>query len=111
LLVEVPSPADVDQRLWVATDPGEITVGFGSHGWHGHFGEFIDMDEASATAAALEEIADIVSERAVIATSFRDGRAVSSQLLRADAPIDTHRADYVEVVSWRGTHNAIVRAA
>ena len=110
-LVEVPSPADADQRLWVATDPGEITVGFGLHGWHGHFGEFIDMDEAAATVAALEEIADIVNERAVIATSFRDGRAVSSELLRADTPIDTRHADYVEVVSWKGTHNAVVRAA
>jgi len=111
LLVEVPSPADPNERMWISTDDGEISVGFGSRGWHAHYGEFIEMTEEAATEAALEEIHDIVGERAVVASRFRDGGFVDSTLLLSDSPVDTRGADFVEVISWKGTHNTVVRAA
>ena len=104
-LVEVPSPADPARRLHVTTDGGEITVGFGEHGWHTHFGEWTGADEATSFREALALVAGLLAEEVVVLQAFVDGEARWSQSLAANEAPELCGADRGEVYSWRGTHD------
>ncbi len=59
-MVEVYSLTHPGRALWVGTDGGEITVGFGAYGWHDHHGDWTGADEASSFTEALADIAAIL---------------------------------------------------
>lgn len=106
LAVDVPSPGDPKELLWLGTFGEEVTVGFGSQGWHTHYGGFIDSDESTAFAESIETVEAIISEELAIATSFRGGDVTSSYTIYVDEELDFRRADRIEVLSWAGTRNA-----
>jgi hypothetical protein len=110
-VVEVPSPVHPERKLWVGTDGNEITVGFGEHGWHTHFGDWVHQNEAESFEAALEEIAAILSEDWVLAVGFREDGTPGLSIL---VPVcqDPKLGDYprVEYFSWYGTHDRVVPA-
>ena len=97
-----------DRRLWVGTDGGEITVGFGPHGWHDHYGEWTGADEASSFAEALHDIADIMAERKILATGFRRGQLGGATLIPTGETADLEGHERVEYMSWCGTYDRSV---
>ena len=104
-LVEVPSPADPDRRLWIGTDGGEITVGFGPHGWHTHYGSWTGADEETSFAEALEAIADILTDRRMVAAGILNGRAGASTLVAVDEDPELEGYDQIDYISWTGTQD------
>ena len=106
LALSVSAPANVDRHLWIGTWAEEVTVGFGRHGWHAHFGRYLDMDHAQSYRAAIQEIEAIVSDRLTILTKFRHGRMTSSETLWADDAPEFGEADWVEIESWSGSRDA-----
>ncbi|MES3035272.1 MAG: hypothetical protein V4813_14840 [Gemmatimonadota bacterium] len=99
-LVEIPSPAAPDQRLWVGTDGGEITVGFGDAGWHEHFGAWTGDDEANSFREALEEVRGILAGTRRVAVGYSKGVASVSQVYDADDGPRLDDVERVEQYSW-----------
>jgi hypothetical protein len=104
-VVEVYSLTHPDRALWVGTDGGEITVGFGAYGWHDHYGDWTGADEASSFAEALADIAAIVTEQKILATGFRNGRELASTLLAPGDSPNLQGHDRIEYTSWCGTYD------
>jgi hypothetical protein len=109
-LVEVSSPVDPERQLSVGTDGEEITVGFGPHGWHAHYGAWTGADEESSFVEALEEIAGILEERLVVAVGTQDGQTGASTLIPAGEDPGLNGYDRIDYVSWRGSHDRSVPA-
>jgi hypothetical protein len=108
-VVAVPSPADPERELWVSTDGGEVTVGFGRE-WHAHYGERTGDDEADSFAQALDDVEGILTERLVLATGFRGGEPIVAALIPAGHPpafggVEAPGLERVEIASWLGTHD------
>jgi hypothetical protein len=101
-VVEVPSPADPAQVLSAGTDGGEVTVGFGEHDWHAHFGAWTGDDESTSFAEALAEVAGILAGRRVLAVCFRDGRGSVSDLVDARQVPDLGDCERVVLYGWHG---------
>jgi hypothetical protein len=100
--VEIASPAAPDQPLWIGTDGGEVTVGFGAHGWHDHFGEWTGADEATSFQQALDEVAAIIAGRRLLAVGFYEGIASVSQVYDANESPSFERVERIETFSWPG---------
>lgn len=106
-MLEVPSPMHPDRALSVSTARGEITVEFGAHGWHQHYDLPGDW-EAVSFAEALQAIADIVAERKMLATWFRDGEPCAMTLIPTGVTPDLNGYERVEYTSWCGTYDRSV---
>ena len=108
LRVRVPSPVST-RELGVRTYGEQITVDFGPHGWHDHFGEWSGKDEGAIFAAALAFIADLLAERVVLATRCLFGRPVWSRPMRADR-LRKPLFGRLEVYSWSGGRDDVLGA-
>ena len=103
--VEVPSPASHSHCLCVDTDGGEVTVGFGAHGWHTHFGPWTGDDELTTFTEAMSYIGRLLSEELVVADGFEKGEARWSETTEPHEEPDFSHADRIEITSWNGTYN------
>jgi len=100
LLLEVASPV-VGRALMIRTHGDQVTVDFGRHGWHDHFGSSSGQSESAAFGAALALIEDLMTERVVVVTRVLFGRPVWSRAVDA-ARVRRPLIGRVEVCSWRG---------
>jgi hypothetical protein len=110
LLVEVPSPAFVGgsvcgRELWVRTYGDQITVDFGQHGWHEHFGPESASGEEAVFAKAIAFIEDLLSDRLVVVTRIFLGWRVWTRALEATR-VRRPVIGRVEVCSWSGAADA-----
>ena len=105
LLVEVPSPV-TGRGLWVRTYGDQITVDFGEHGWHEHFGADGKTEEVAFTKA-LAFIEDLLSERVVVVTRIFFARPVWTRAIEATR-VRPPLIGRVEVRSWTGAADAML---
>jgi len=109
-LVTLLSPAHPERELWVGTDGGEITVGFGKE-WHDHHGGWTGASEEESFGEALEQIQGILDERLILAVGFRAGSAAASTLIaRGTEPKLGSGIERIEYYSWRGTYDSVIPA-
>ncbi len=77
---QVPCPSGaVERGLWVATDGGELTVGFHTH--HTHFGMFIEDDQPQQIKAGLDHAGDMLDERIGVVSWYCGGCFAGSSSL------------------------------
>jgi hypothetical protein len=101
LYVKLESPVDQRRVLSIITDGDEITVGFGEHGWHAHFGGWAGDDEATNFAEALEMIDGLLTEAVVLVQSYHGDEPGWSSVIAAADSADFAGADRLEVlVVW-----------
>ena len=106
LLVEVPSPV-TGRGLWVRTYGDQITVDFGEHGWHEHFGAESGKTEEAAFAKALAFIEDLLSERLVVVTRILFSRPAWTRAIEATR-VRRPLIGRIEVRSWTGAADAML---
>ncbi|HVE79654.1 MAG TPA: hypothetical protein VNA89_12355, partial [Gemmatimonadaceae bacterium] len=70
LLVAVTSPGGAGE-LVLRTYGGQVTVEFGAHGWHEHFGAWSGPTEDAIFDAALAFVTDILADRIAAAVGLR----------------------------------------
>lgn len=106
-IVTLPSPVDPLRALWVGTDSGEITVGFGDS-WHEHHGALWGTPEEESFSDAIDQLKHIVNERRVLAVARRGDTASSMTLIEPG-----HKPDFggdgvtrYDIYSWRGTYDS-----
>lgn len=104
LLVEVPSLVP-GRALWVRTYGDQITVDFGEHGWHEHFGTESAKNEEAVFAKALAFIEDLLSDRLVIVTRIFLGRPFWTRAVEATR-VRRPVVGRLEVRSWTGAADA-----
>lgn len=116
LVVEVPAPASAGgaQGLVIDTSRGEITVGFDA--FHTHFDDWTGDEDRIGTDAALEFIKQVVSERVVIVSWWRDddwcGSTACAPGAELEAPSGQSANSYNRLVvrSWKGTFDIDIHA-
>jgi hypothetical protein len=108
LVVEVPPPTEsrADHPLIIDTERDEITIGFDSY--HSHF-DWPSFDEECGNP--LKFIEDIVCERVVVVSYWKDDKWCGSQTITAEkklTPPDyiSTDANRMKVRSWRGHFSA-----
>jgi hypothetical protein len=104
LLVEVPSPV-VGRALWVRTYGDQITVDFGEHGWHEHFGRESGKTDEAVFTKALAFIEDLLSDRLVLVTRIFFSRPVWTRAIEATR-VRRPVVGRVEIRSWTGAADA-----
>jgi hypothetical protein len=110
LQIPAPTEAAVDHGLLIHTDNVEVTVGFDFY--HSHFDSAVGDGEHFGTAAAVEFVRQILTERvAVVSWWLNDEWRGSSQLEGGAQPGDPLVQPYnrVRVRSWKGSFNADTR--
>jgi hypothetical protein len=75
LYLSVPSPV-AGRALLIKTYGDQVTVDFGSDGWHEHFIPAAYVEGTSACTAALRFIDDLLADRRVIATRHLFGHSL-----------------------------------
>jgi hypothetical protein len=110
--VKPPPEADVEHGLVIETSNGEITVGFDCY--HSHFDQWIGDGEHFGTAAALEFVKQIVSERVSVVSWWFDQEWRGSAQLEAGSASEALswavNFNRVRIRSWNGSHNADMSA-
>lgn len=106
LYVELHSPFDARRILTITTDGGEVTVAFGEHGWHAHFGDWTGADEPTSFAEALEMIDGIVTEELALVQSYNGDTPGWSSVIAAGESCEFGNADRLELWSWLGNQDA-----
>ena len=106
LELAVPSPV-AGRELRIRTYANQITVDFGPHGWHDHFGEGSSVDERAIFESAVAFISDLLAERVVVATHFFFGRPWWSRPMRTDR-LRKPLVGRIEAYSWSGGRDAIL---
>jgi hypothetical protein len=109
LLIELPSPV-ASRRLLIRTYGNQITIDFGPHGWHEHFGPWRGPSDEVVFAAALAFIEDLLADRLVVVTRVFFGRPVWSRAVEASR-VRKPWVGRVEVYSWSGARDATLGSA
>jgi len=111
LVVEIPSPASSKRGLIIATDDGEISLGFDN--WHGHVGDEATSEEQKFELAA-QLVHDFFHDRVMVGVKFKDQHFMGAKLLREDERLDadppSEPGERLFVRSFRGTHDANYQA-
>jgi hypothetical protein len=102
--VTVPSPGSGGE-LWVRTYANQITVDFGPHGWHEHFGEWSGSGESAIFDAALRFLDDLMNDRVVVITRRLFGRPMWTEAIPAGS-VQRPLIGGVDVYSWSGRLDA-----
>jgi hypothetical protein len=108
---QVPCPSGaVERGLLVATDGGELTVGFHTH--HTHFGMFIEDDQLQQIKAGLDHAGDMFDERIGVVSWYCGGCFAGSSSLDLPHPAPLPRlreifpnrpdCDRITLRSWTG---------
>ncbi|GAA0182125.1 hypothetical protein SH2C18_45580 [Clostridium sediminicola] len=100
LLIEVPSPHNKDNDLWISTHNEEITVGF--DWYHTHFG-YGETDEDDFKLA-INFIKEIIEEKIAIAVIKKKGAWVSSCIIKDNKIPEIEEDETIEIKSWNGTY-------
>jgi hypothetical protein len=98
--VTVPSPR-TGNELWVRSYFKQITIDFGPHGWHEHFGEWSGSSESAIFDTALRFLDDLLNDRVVVITRRLFGRPMWTEAIRADR-VRPPLFGRLEVYSWSG---------
>lgn len=100
LLLEIPSPSNSDNVLWLSTCNEEITVGF--DWYHTHFG-YSGTDEDDFKLA-IEHVKEIVEEKIAIAIIKKKDSWIRSCIIRGkDLPL-LDEDETIDIKSWNGTY-------
>lgn len=100
LIIEIPSPSNKDNVLWISTCDEEITVGF--DWYHTHFG-YSETDEEDFKIA-LEHIREIVEEKIAIIIIKKNDSWVRSSIIRDTEFPFFNEDETIDVKSWNGTY-------
>lgn len=110
LLIRMPLPKPSrDQGLYIATDLGEVAVGF-----RGCYIHFTNHDHSEAPdkhiQRAVTYVSDLLEDRIVIKRWYRNGILCGSSLDTPDQlpPASKHGTTTVEMISWSGKHDQTV---
>ena len=111
LFVEVPAPSAAEINLWLSTQDGQITVGFGKY-YHAHFATYPPATDAVVFASALHFATDFLNEQLVLAVAMFGTRPGVSWTVPTGGDVkypDLHRThlsfDRICVFSWHSTHD------
>lgn len=99
LLIEVPSPYNVENILWLSTYGEEITVGF--DWYHTHF-DYAETDEDNFKLA-VEHVKEIVEEKISIAVIKRENLWVRSYIITSNDFPEVNVDETLEIKSWNDT--------
>jgi hypothetical protein len=110
--LEIPAPAEANTEhgLVISTRNEELTVGFDAY--HDHFMCIpeIDSDEVESGLSLIEQI---LSEKVVALSFWKDGKARSATRMDAGEKPDFSRfakdTDLVRIRSWLGTYSADIK--
>ena len=111
LFVEVPAPSNDEINLWLSTQDGQITVGFGKY-YHTHFVTYPPSNDATVFTRALQFVTDFLNEKMVLAVAMSGAQPGVSWTVQTGGEItypDLHgtqlRHDRIGVFSWQSTHD------
>lgn len=111
LFVEVPAPSNDEINLWLSTQDGQITVGFGEY-YHTHFATYPPNKDAVVFARALQFVTDFLTEQMVLAVALSGTRTGASWTVRAEDELrftELHGTllshDRIRLLSWHSTHD------
>ncbi len=107
-MVEVESPNEnASASLWISTQDEEITVGFDA--FHSHFETWHFESEVVAFSEALALAKDIVTEKQVVASWWKDEKWSGSQLIARGEEVNrserTPADTCLRIRSWTGKYD------